>query len=274
MLFWRRTLPLGITFVLGVVGAMQYYVPHPLSEKLLTDMSEWGRIIGGFAMILGVASLCHVDWGKIRRRVAGWGYSLVMYAAMVVTVAVGLAAGGPKGPLQEAGTAFGWIYTNMMVALQGTMFSILAFFVASAAYRAFRARTPEATVLLVAAIIVMLGRVPLGELILPPIQAFGEVKTGIVLLALFFLSLVLIAVLPIWPYSSGWGYSLSGALGFILVMGVLLVFGVGPVAGWILNVLNASARRAILIGISVGVIATSLKIICGIERGYLGGGRD
>jgi len=217
MIFWKRTLPLAITFAIGVLGALQYYVPHPASEAFLTGMSEWGRIIGGFAMVLGVASLCHVHWGKIRRRVPGWGYSAVMYAAMVVTVAVGLAAGGPRGPLREAGTAFGWIYTHMMVALQGTMFSILAFFVASAAYRAFRARTPEATVLLAAAIIVMLGRVPLGELILPP---------------------------------------------------------VGFLSDWILNVLNASARRAILIGISVGVIATSLKIICGIERGYLGGGRD
>jgi len=225
MIFWKRTLPLAITFAIGVLGALQYYVPHPASEAFLTGMSEWGRIIGGFAMVLGVASLCHVHWGKIRRRVPGWGYSAVMYAAMVVTVAVGLAAGGPRGPLREAGTAFGWIYTHMMVALQGTMFSILAFFVASAAYRAFRARTPEATVLLAAAAIVMLGRVPLGELLLPPLEAVG------------------------FP-------------------------GVGPLSDWILNVLNAAARRAILIGISVGVIATSLKIIFGIERGYLGGGRD
>lgn len=229
MLFWKRTLPLTITCVMGVLGALQYYVPHPASEAFLTGMSEWGRIIGGFAMILGVASLCHVHWGKIRRRAAGWGYSGVMYASMVATVIVGLAAGGLRGPLVEAGTRFEWIYRYVMVALQGTMFSILAFFVASAAYRAFRARTAEATVLLVAAAVVMLGRVPLGELLLPPVQVLG-----------------------------GW----------------LAFPGVGPLSDWILNVLNTAARRAILIGISVGVIATSLKIIFGIERGYLGGGRD
>jgi len=229
VIFWKRTLPLTITCVMGVLGALQYYVPDPRSEAFLTGMAEWGRIIGGFAMILGVASLCHVHWGKIRRRAAGWGYSAVMYASMLVTVAVGLAAGGLRGPLVEAGTRFEWIYMYGMVALQGTMFSILAFFVASAAYRAFRARTAEATVLLVAATVVMLGRVPLGELILPPFRALG-----------------------------GW----------------VSFPGIGPLSDWILNVLNAAARRAILIGISVGVIATSLKIIFGIERGYLGGGRD
>ncbi len=208
-LFLRRHLPLLLTFLLGVAAAMQYYIPHPISEGALTQMSVWLRIMLGFAMVLGIASLCQVHYAKIRARIAGWGYSLIVFLSMLATVVVGLWAGG-----REEGTGFGWIYTYTLLALQGTMFSMLGFFVASAAFRAFRARSKEATVLLVAAVLMMFGRVPLGEYLVP---------------------------------------------------------ASGPVAGWLLNVLNLAARRGIIIGISLGGIATSIKIIFGIERSYLGG---
>ncbi len=209
ILFLRRTFPLILTFLFGVAGALQYYIPHPVSEAALTEVSVWLRIILGFAMILGIASLCHVHYAKIRTRVAGWGYSLVVYLSMMITVVVGVWSRG-----QEEGTGFGWIYTYALLALQGTMFAMLGFFVASAAFRAFRARSKEAAVLLVAAILMMFGRVPLGEYLIPM---------------------------------------------------------AGPVAGWLLSVVNTAARRGILIGISLGGIAMSVKIIFGIERSYLGG---
>jgi hypothetical protein len=216
MIFLRRQLPLLITMITGLVFAAQYYVPHPASEQLLTSVTKWLQIIGGFALVLGITSLFHVHAAKIRRKEAGWGYSLVLYLGMLGTIAVGLVNGG-KESLDGAMTAFGWVYAYMLVPLQGTMFAILAFFIASAAYRSFRARSREAAVLLVAAVIVMMGRVPLGEYMLP----------------------------------------LSG-----------------DVSSWILNVLNAAVRRAILIGVSLGAVALSFKIIFGVERSYLGGGKE
>ena len=212
MIFWKRSLPVLITFVLGVTFALQYYVPHPASEALLSEVSVWNQIIAGFAAILGVTSLLQVHYVKIRRKEAGWGYSLVLYLSMVVTLVVGFWSGG-----ESQSSAFGWLYSYILVALSSTMFSMLAFFVASAAYRAFRARSLEATILLASAVFVMFGRVPLGE---------------------------------------------------------YLVSGVGLVSDWIMNVPNTAARRGIMIGISLGGIATSIKIIFGIERAYLGGGGE
>jgi len=217
MIFLRRQVPLLITLISGLVFAAQYYVPHPSSELLLTSATKWLQIIGGFALVLGVTSLFHLHAVKIRRKEAGWGYSVVLYAGMLGTIAAGLMANGKESTSDGATTAFGWVYNFMMVPLQGTMFAILAFFIASAAYRSFRARSREAAVLLIAAVIVMMGRVPLGEYLIP----------------------------------------ISG-----------------DVSQWILNVLNASVRRAILIGVSLGAVALSLKIIFGVERSYLGGGKE
>ena len=208
MIFWKRTFPLLLTFLLGITFAAQYYVPHPASELLLTEVSVWGQIIGGFAILLGVGSLIRSHYLKIKRREAGWGYSGVMFLSMLIMLVAGFWSGG-----KTESSSFGWLYNYVFVALQGTMFSLLAFFVASAAYRAFRARTLEATVLLLAAILVMWGRVPLGE---------------------------------------------------------YLIAGVGQIAEWIMSVPNTAAQRGILIGVSLGGIATSIKIICGIERSYLG----
>jgi len=212
VVFWKRTLPLLLTFVLGVTFALQYYIPHPASEALLSEVSVWNQIIAGFAILLGVGSLLNTHYAKISRQEAGWGYSVVMFVSMLIMLGAGIWSGG-----KTEGTPFGWLYDYVFVALQGTMFSLLAFFVASAAYRAFRARTLEATILLLAAILVMWGRVPLGE---------------------------------------------------------YLISGIGQISQWIMNVPNTAAQRGILIGVSLGGIATSIKIICGIERSYLGEGKE
>jgi len=217
MVFFKRQLPLVVTFCMGVVFAMQYYVPHPVSETLLTESSNWMIIIGGFALILGLVSLIQLHVHRIQRNVEGWGYSAVLFMSMSAMVIAGIWAGGESVDADRTLTGYGWAYTYAMVPLQGTMFSLLAFFVASAAYRAFRARTKEAALLLVAAILMMWGRVPLGEYL--------------------------------------WAFS-------------------GDVAQWILNVISSSVRRAIFIGVSLGVIALSIKIIFGIERTYLGGGKE
>ena len=104
------------------------------------------------------------------------------------------------------------------------MFSLLAFYIASAAFRAFRARSVVATILLAAAVIVMLGRVPIGKNI-------GELITF---------------------------YQTDGTW-------------LAKVSEWILDYPNTASKRAINLGVGLGILSTSLKIILGIERSYLGG---
>ena len=216
MNFFKRTVPMIIAFVMGVLMAFQYYVPHEASQNLLKVVTRWGMIISGFAMFIGAYSLFHMHWNRIKQKVSGWGYSIFVFFGAGIAIFFGLYNGGEFfWNDKQAGTMFDSIFDYIQVPAGATIFSILAFFMASAAYRTFRARNKEATILLISAIIVMLGRVPIGTMISQYI--------------------------PI-------------------------------AADWIMTVPNLAAKRAILIGVSIGVIATSIKIIFGIEKAYLGGG--
>ena len=182
-----------------------------------------GLIIGPFALVLATITLIQTHINRIQRRTEHWEYSLVVFAGLLTMVVIGVPF-GPENPV------FVWLYANVQVPMDATMFSLLAFFIASAAYRAFRARSMEATLLLVAALIVMLGNVPVGD--------------------------------HMWNKIMSW----TG----------LSFFGIENQASaareWILDNPNSSARRGILLGVSLGVISQSIRIILGIERSYLGGG--
>lgn len=212
MVFLKRTIPLILVFCMGVTFCLQYFIPHPSSDKANEQVSNWISIVVGISLLLGLGSLIHVHWGRVKKQGPGWGYSLVLLLTLSGTTVLGFWTG-----IEDEKSAGMWMYMNIVRPCSATMFSILGFFIASAAFRAFRARNLEATLLLVAATIIMLGQTPLGYMISEHIP---------------------------------------------------------DLSSWILKVPNAAAKRAIIFGVALGVISTSLRIIFGIERSYLGGSRD
>ncbi len=159
----KRGVPLIITFVTGVLIIIAFFIPHKPFGNLEQRFLIWYSIVAGFTMLLGIDSLIKYHIRKIRFREKGWGYSIVTVTGIVITLIFGFYSWYAYHTPLALGSPFMWLYTYMIVPLQSTMFALLAFFIASAAYRAFRARTIEATLLLIAAALVMLGRVPLGE---------------------------------------------------------------------------------------------------------------
>ena len=54
------------------------------------------------------------------------------------------------------------LFEGLFVALGSAMFSLLGFYIAAAAYRAFRVRSAESSLMMAAAVLVMLGQIPFG----------------------------------------------------------------------------------------------------------------
>ena len=232
MLF-KRWIPLGILIFVGLLTLVSWFIPHDPIGHLGQDFSQFFDIIASFAIILGAANLIKLQGIKIIRRKRNWAYSIVTIVGFLVTAYVAMnwhSYFTPQGNylagthVNDPESHFFWIYWYIYTPLSSTMYALLAFYVASASYRAFRARNLEATILLAAGIVVMLGRVPLG-------QAFT-------------------AWLP--------------------TQGFLSSFRLETVADWIYTYPNTAGQRAIMIGIALGVVSTSLRLILGIEKSFLG----
>jgi len=154
----KREIPILICFITGIIVILEFFIPHPPFDKINETCMNWVMIISGFAMLLGIGNLIRVNFLRISRQTPGWGYNLLLIISIFIMPIAAYKGGGI-----EAGTPFNYLYMNVYIPLSSTMFSLLAFFIASAAFRAFKARTKEATLLLVAAFLVMLGRVPIGQ---------------------------------------------------------------------------------------------------------------
>lgn len=224
----KRTVPLLVAAIVGWILVVAYFVP-PL-QKAEDEVTTWFNILAAAAVVLGAGNLLKVHLIAVSRREAGWGYSAVTLISFAVTIVVGLLKLGttpqPQAPgvawsgnYLEEGTPFWWIMEYLITPVITTMFSMLAFYVASAAFRAFRAKNVAATILLVTAIIVLLGRTYVGVLLtskLPPDLQLNAVTD------------------------------------------------------FIMSSFNTAGTRAIKIGIALGIVAASLKILLGMDRSYLG----
>jgi len=164
----RREVPLVICFLLGALFIADYFISNPTFDRIAQTINQWAIIVISFAYVLGVANIARINTGVIKRREKDWVFKLVLLFGLLLMVILGIGWG-----IRE-GTVFYWVYMNAYYPMQATMFALLAFFIASAAFRAFRIRSWEAGLLAITAIAVMIGRVPVGEAVWKNFPNFTE----------------------------------------------------------------------------------------------------
>ncbi len=160
----KKYIPLAIVFVFGILTLLTYYVPHKHSVNFLEAMNKWENIVSAFAFFLGLISLFYSHYAKISRKADGWGYSIFVYIGFLA-IAVPAYVSHGKNMNGSSLTWLGWAFQYIYNPLSATMFAVLAFYIVSTAYKSFRIKSLQAFVLFVAAMVLILGNVPLGQMI-------------------------------------------------------------------------------------------------------------
>ena len=233
----QRTIPIFILCVSGAIIVLAYFVTPAVSWS--ETVNVWFNVLAAVAFVLGAGNLLKVNLEKISSQRPGWGYSAITLAAFFFMLAVGLLKVGavpdPKHPdvllagaYETTASPYGWMYEYVFSPLTSTMFAMLAFYVASAAFRAFRAKNIESILLLGTAFVILLAQTAAGM------------------------------------FLTGW-IPEDSRLAFLRLDWMKVA---------ITEHLQTAGMRAITIGIALGVAATSLRLILGVDKSYLprGGG--
>lgn len=204
----RQDLMVILSAVIAIILILNGFIDVPFIAKATTELQSWGIIIAAITLGLAFVNLSRIHIRRVSLRRTNWQYSIPLLVLMYIQAVLGLMEG-------STGKNYIFLFNAILSPSGAMMYALLALWIASAAYRAFTARSVDSALLLLSGIIVMLGNAPVGTVIYK---------------------------------------------------------GLPDIKDWIVNVPNMAAQRGIMIGAGIGAIALGIRILMGIERGYLGGG--
>ncbi len=156
----RKQGPMIICTLAGLILIFSRYFQVGRDLGMLTTWDRWFMLSSGMAIGVGAINLTILHAKNVMRRTQYWQSSVIllvcMYGYMALAIHQTTGAGIPL-----------WIFQSFMVTANSTLFSMVVFFIFSAAFRAFRIRSREAALLGLVAIITMFGVAPIGDALIP-----------------------------------------------------------------------------------------------------------
>lgn len=199
-----KTGPQILTVIIAAIILGDYFLKIPALDGIAKDLSVWAVIVWAFALAFAAVNLTALHAKKIATKPESRINSIVLLVGMFGMAGSGLFLGRDS-------TQFSFFFDTLMIPIGSAVFSLLVFYIASAAFRVFRARNLDGAILLISAIVLLMGRAPAS---------------------------------------------------------VGISRNIPKIADWIMDVPNIAGQRAFLISAAVGSMATSVRVLLGIERRY------
>lgn len=189
----RKPIVWTATFLAGLFYVVYYTWPDPINrgdneipnnavesvgfflEDSLPHIANIANILSAFLLGLGIFSLVRMHTLRVFRGHKDSFFSGLLLISMVMMVVFGYwdwwqRAFGPNAVELVDPMNWGWVnytqdllFDGFLQQMDAAMFSLIAFYILSAAYRAFRIRSIESTVMMTSALILMLALMGLAD---------------------------------------------------------------------------------------------------------------
>ncbi|NJM05207.1 hypothetical protein HC891_01705 [Candidatus Gracilibacteria bacterium] len=159
----KRFLAVLISGVVGLIVLIDFADSTALVTPFARLLVEWAALVIAFALLVGLLSVVGSHSGRVRTRVEGWPYSVILLLAMLTVVVIGIFVpvdGGLQLPRNLAEQPIRTFFRFVYEPLAASLLALLAFFSLSAALRAVRRRSLEAIVLVLVAAIALALQLP------------------------------------------------------------------------------------------------------------------
>jgi hypothetical protein len=135
----------------------------PALRPITFQLYVWGIVLAAVAITLGALNVAWIHAKRILTGEANWFHSAALIAALLAVLVGGLVnPAGVQSPLVD------WIFQSIIYPGQATLFALLAFFMASAAFLYLRTGREGGAWILVGTLLMLTAQAPVSSVWLPP----------------------------------------------------------------------------------------------------------
>ncbi len=169
--FKSRSAQISVLIISFLLVFVPYFIKFQPLEWFSVKLMTIAAVTNAFTIAIAVYSQYRRSGRFITERRKGWIYHIYLLLLMIFMIFNGLAFGQHEG-------GYSWLLMAVVTPLSSVIYGILAFYMASAGARAFRARSPHAALLLIAGLIVLLYQAPLTGSVFPGIEPASTYLTN------------------------------------------------------------------------------------------------
>jgi len=155
---YKTKIPFWIITIVSFVTILESFFPivEDVIGSQLQMLRTYMTVVGSGVCFIGLAMLVVSHIRRIYRRATDphWIYSVAVFVTLI-PVSYALIFQGVEGPLTM------WLFKYGVSPTHQTLFSMTAFYITTAAYRVFKFRNIDASVLLVSGMIILWSTLPL-----------------------------------------------------------------------------------------------------------------